>query len=297
VPSRFSASQPALEVRDPTIGPEEPIDSGSVLAMRDESADGLLTELNEKRRRRRFTPVVGLAVIIGIASLWGSLAPLGQGALLVVAAIAVLATYQVDALRKSTVVMYDLDADATASYQRLVDAVCAIGQANRLWHISSRFTVLDRKYHAGAQSEIKREPTTISLGSAPFVKCNIEVPKVGVGSQMLYFFPDRLLVSDSASVGAVPYSALTVLQKRERFIEAEAVPADARVADRTWKYVNKNGGPDRRFRGNRELPICEYETLYFQSSTGLNELLQASRPGVGDALLRFLHDEGHRPTG
>jgi hypothetical protein len=44
--------------------------------------------------------------------------------------------------------------------------------------------------------------------------------------------------------------------------------------------VNKSGGPDRRFRDNRELPVCAYEEIRLQSATGLNEVLQVSRTGV-----------------
>jgi hypothetical protein len=50
--------------------------------------------------------------------------------------------------------------------------------------------------------------------------------------------------------------------------------------DKTWRYVNKNGGPDRRFKDNRELPIALYEEVTFSSHTGLNEVVQVSRIGI-----------------
>jgi hypothetical protein len=48
--------------------------------------------------------------------------------------------------------------------------------------------------------------------------------------------------------------------------------------------VNKKGGPDKRFKDNRELPIVLYEDVHLSSATGLNELLQVSRCGAGEAL-------------
>ncbi|WP_462388382.1 hypothetical protein [Acidovorax sp. Q11] len=65
--------------------------------------------------------------------------------------------------------------------------------------------------------------------------------------------------------------ALAVLTgKSIRFIEDGSPPRDAQVIDRTWRYVNKKGGPDKRFKNNRELPVCLYDELQLSSSTGLN---------------------------
>jgi hypothetical protein len=260
--------------------------------MRDDSAAGLLAELNEKRSRWRLTPILAVLAIIGAALLWRSLPLAGQVAVVVFASAALLAVHQVDVLRKSTVVIYDLDSDAAASYQQLIDAIGAVGEANRVWHVPSQAQVFDRKYHAGAESQIRRTETGVTLGSAPFLKCNLDVSRLGVGVQTLYFFPDRLLVFDSSSIGAVAYEHLTVEQQRVQFIEESGVPSDSRVVGRTWRYMNKRGGPDRRFKDNRELPICEYEALHFRSTSGLNELLHASKVGVGDALIRYLTTRG-----
>lgn len=61
-------------------------------------------------------------------------------------------------------------------------------------------------------------------------------------------------------------------------IEHESVPTDAPVVGSTWQYVNKSGGPDRRFNNNRQLPILQYGELHLTSSTGLNEVIQVSNP-------------------
>jgi uncharacterized tellurite resistance protein B-like protein len=65
------------------------------------------------------------------------------------------------------------------------------------------------------------------------------------------------------------------------------------VVDHTWQYVNKSGGPDRRFNNNRQIPICLYEELWLSSPTGLNEVIQISRTGIGEhanAALQALAD-------
>jgi len=131
---------------------------------------------------------------------------------------------------------------------------------------------------------VKRRQVGLTTGAPPFVKTNVEVPLVPVGRQVLAFMPDRLLVFDSAAVGAVRYSDLTLDVAESQFVEDEAVPQDATVVGKTWRYVNKKGGPDRRFKDNRETPICAYEQIRLSSTTGLNEVIQVSRRGAGSAM-------------
>ena len=61
-----------------------------------------------------------------------------------------------------------------------------------------------------------------------------------------------------------------------RFIESEKSSCDASVVGSTWKYVNKSGGPDKRFKDNRELPICLYGEIELKSASGLNTILMFS---------------------
>lgn len=58
---------------------------------------------------------------------------------------------------------------------------------------------------------------------------------------------------------------------------ASASGISASVVRRLWKYPNKNGGPDRRFADNRQLPICLYKSIHLTSPTCLDELSQVSK--------------------
>lgn len=99
---------------------------------------------------------------------------------------------------------------------------------------------------------------------------------------MLYLFPDRVLVYESGKVGTVGYDQLHIAVTQSKFIEDRA-PSNARVVDRTGRYVNKKGGPDRRFSNNSELPVCLYDEIHFGSPTGLNEIIQLSRCGIAES--------------
>ena len=283
-----------------TLGVEREIESGGVGDMWDETSASLLSELDEKKRRIRVGPVILVASCLALVAAYFKLSAHDQIIFGVAALTFTLLAYFVDQLRKTTVIMYDFDEHALTSYERLWSAVNSVGVAERLWHIPTTADVLNKKYHAGASEVITRVPTSVRSRPMPYVRCNIEVASIAVGRQTLYFLPDRLLVFEAESVGAISYASLGVSRSTTRFIESDRVPGDSNVVGRTWRYVNKRGGPDRRFRDNREIPICEYEEIHFTSRTGLNELLQASQVGAAKDLVRHISSEHHaasrRPT-
>lgn len=55
------------------------------------------------------------------------------------------------------------------------------------------------------------------------------------------------------------------------------MPKDSNVIDYTWEYLNKSGGPDKRFQNNRKLPICKYGEMELKSDYGLNTIIMFSK--------------------
>lgn len=286
-------SSPASFSSPPTptsLGPIVDIESGSVIEMVDGSSAELLSELNEKRKKVRFLPLIIVLGVVALILLSSADAAPWLIALSVVVFVGLcwIASMQ-DALRKTTVIFYNLEPDVERVYQSLHDAFGQLRSCGRAWHIEARGDVRDRKYHAGAGAVVKRKQLVLKTGQQPpLVKTNVEVPLIPVGKQTLAFMPDRLLVFEGAAVGAIGYRDLTMEQAENRFVEDETVAADATVVGKTWQYVNKNGGPDRRFKNNRELPICVYDQLRFSSSSGLNEIIQLSRKGAAGSFATAL---------
>ncbi|MCW3797227.1 hypothetical protein OMW55_05315 [Sphingomonas sp. BN140010] len=122
------------------------------------------------------------------------------------------------------------------------------------------------------------------------MKSNVTPPAIAAGKQWLFFLPDVLLIGQDGKFGAVAYSDLITSFQDSRFIEEGTVPHDAKVVGSTWRYVNKNGGPDRRFNNNVEIPICLYEVLHLSSPSGLNELLEFSRTGVSAPFIAAIRE-------
>lgn len=268
-----------------TVGPMQEIESASVLEMVDSSSAELLEEINAKQKKTRLFPMaLGLGLVISIALIGYGVPGWLVIVWLVLASLGAFAAWYRDQLAKSVVILYDFDAALEEAYGGIHDAFKALSDCAKVWHIEATGQIRDRKYHAGANTAVSRQRISSSDRRLPFIKTNIEVPIVPAGKQKLAFMPDRLLVFEKNAVGAVPYKKLKIKTSETRFVEEEGVPADSKVVDHTWQYVNKRGGPDRRFKDNRQLPIALYEQLHLQSESGLNEMFQLSKVGVGSEL-------------
>jgi hypothetical protein len=259
----------------------EEIESASAVQIVDSSSEELLGEIRAKRRKMPLMPFVLVAaiVLLFIAAGWGSGGFLFA---LVLSVAAMIAARYRDKVAKTVVILYELDPYAQEAFRRFQEWAVTLASVRCAWHIAASGRVHDRKYHAGASSLVQRNATTIRTAEPPGVRTNVPVLSIGVGRQTLYFLPDRLLVYDSGGVGAIAYSTLEISAEGQQFIEKGPVPADATVVGRTWRYVNKSGGPDRRFNNNPQLPICLYDELWLRSASGLNEIVQLSRSGIGE---------------
>lgn len=286
-PLPAAGRHPTTPTRSPsdTVGPMREIESRSALEMTDSSAEELISEIGAKLRKLKFLPIsigaTGAAIVVLVmigAPSWAYVAAL------VASVVASVAARYRDEIATSVVLLYDFDKPLEQAYSDLHTAFDGIDKAAVAWHIPSTGDVLDRKYHAGASQVVTRHRIRPRKGQPKPLKTNIDVPLLDAGKQVLALMPERLLVFESKAVGAVSYSDLTLEVSSSRFIEEERVPKDSEVVDHTWRYVNKKGGPDRRFKDNPRGLIALYETIRSQSNSGLNEQFQISKVGTGKLL-------------
>ncbi len=267
---------PADDLYHPTVHMVE-VESSDVLQMADSRFQTVLDDLNGRAAQTRLTWVGAAAGII----VW---AVSGFGAVDFVVALAILAVCAyMDSYRRASVVFYDLDGAAHDAYLQLVGAFETLAGCAGRWHVAAGGAVRDLdtwKRNAGAAHLVRKSATALEFRLPGVMKSNITPPAVQVGKQWLHFMPDVVLVAQDSRFGAVAYEDLDISHQYSRFVEDGAVPRDAKVIDRTWRFVNKNGGPDRRFNDNRQIPICLYEAVHLKSGSGLNELVEFSRTDV-----------------
>jgi len=191
-----------------------------------------------------------------------------------------------DVLEGTVLLQFD---DPSDSYKNLQRAIAQVGLSERVWRVETEEVHGDWKRHAGATASVERSLSIPFRGQLPRVKTNVDLPVFPAGRQRLYFLPNQILVVEGSNVGAVDYDdfRMTLLQD-VRFSESDQPPSEAERLGTTWQYVNRSGGPDRRFSSNREIPIMRYAQFEFRSGAGLHLLYLCSKVDSPPALANAL---------
>lgn len=198
---------------------------------------------------------------------------------------------RLDVKRKTLEIYYTLDEEVDALYQKFLEYFREFSFSKKIWQKLHAEGVADTKYHAGASQLISRigvKGISYNMLPSPFLKTNVSVPCITLRATQLYFFPERLIIKRGNKFGATFYKNIQITSSNVRFIEEESLPTDTNVIDYTWKYLNKSGGPDKRFNDNRRIPICLYTDYTFQSDNGLYEVITTSKVGAMDNFAGFL---------
>ncbi|WP_297370651.1 hypothetical protein [Acidocella sp.] len=281
------------------------VTSGDVLGMRDSSVIELVDDLNAKQARIPLGPLLGLGTAgFGILAMLAgggqeTVAPMvGAVALLSALPAWALGAWLDQSLRRS-VLFYNLDGEASAKFERVTKEFDALKACRGRWHIEAGGKVTDLatwKRNAGAGHLVNRKNARLGYNLPKVLRSNITPPALGLGRRTFYFFPEVVLVQDGKRFGAVGYGDLEIKYQQSRFIEDGQPPGDAQVVDHTWQHPNKSGGPDRRFKSNRRLPICLYDVMHLSSRSGVNELAEFSQIGIVQRFVATLRDLPKRPA-
>jgi len=186
---------------------------------------------------------------------------------------------------------YEMDEQFKQVYEQFSKHFATFSRSARIWQYLNTQQNIDFKRHGGAGNLIKRvgvQGISDNRAPLPHFTTNVSIPCLRLTNLEFYFLPERLLVKRGNTFAAVFYKNLKITSSITRFIEEEGVPGDAIVVGQTWKYVNKNGGPDRRFNDNRQIPICMYSEYTLTSDTGLYEVITTSKQGAMDGFAGFL---------
>jgi hypothetical protein len=198
---------------------------------------------------------------------------------------------RVDKNRFQMELHYQMDEQFKQVYEQFSAHFTSFSNSARIWQYLNARQSYDYKRTGGAGKLIKRAAVMgVSTNQPPLPHfiTNVSVPCLQLSNLSLYFLPERLLIKRGRTFAAVFYKNLNIDGSTTRFIEDESVPRDAQIIDQTWRYVNKSGGPDRRFNNNRQIPICAYSEYTIKSDTGIYEILTTSKKGAMDAFAGYL---------
>lgn len=172
-----------------------------------------------------------------------------------------------------------LDGDTQALFKTAEEAFEKVLGANRIWDTTSSVAVDRVRERSTASAAITRAGVRFDRAGLPVLKSSHRPFHLGnANGPELFIYPAFILSRDSRSkkIGLIGYQDLEFAFADTRFVETESCPPDSEREGYTWKKVNKNGSPDRRFKDNYQIPIMVYGELALQSESGLNERFMVS---------------------
>lgn len=173
-------------------------------------------------------------------------------------------------------VEYEFDEYGTRRIQMLDQAMLELMNNRSVWQIVTKVANSSVKTNAGASSSVNRKLVKFIKRKPYFLKTDATCYNIKLQNDNIFILPDRIIVKGKKGWGAIEYAELDITVASQIFIEHRAVPKEAEIVGYTWQYVNKNGGPDKRYKNNRQLPKCNYGALFITSGNALNILLHIS---------------------
>lgn len=247
-------------------------------ALAHDSRKELLNTLNNSYKNFRLDCLVNIIFFILAVWVFNENSIEGSIVTIMVGLIAIY-TSRWESKRRTVTIEYDFEDKGDEQFKRIISAFNNLASNRNLWSLIDSRNIggtHESKLNAGAGNIINRSNAQIGEGKPPWVNTNINVPVMKARGQSLYMMPDGILVYDQNGVGFVAYGDVRVTVSTTRFIE-ERPPSDATIVDNTWKHPNKNGGPDKRFKTNYKIPICQYGNLKIESNSGLLLYLMTSK--------------------
>lgn len=174
------------------------------------------------------------------------------------------------AKNKLNSIQYDVDLELSEEEKRAYEEFCQkfeiLLTSDKVWRINSSERTTQIK--SSAQYSVTRTLTSVGVGVFNYIKSQYDVPIINNGIVQLYFYPKYLIAAtSSSSFSVIPYSSVSLTGLRRCFNEEETLPIDSKHLGYTWKYVNKSGGPDKRFANNKQIPVMEYGDLSIEYET------------------------------
>ncbi|MCL2074406.1 MAG: DUF4236 domain-containing protein [Marinilabiliaceae bacterium] len=155
----------------------------------------------------------------------------------------------------------DLDDVEKGQYSILCENFEKILSCKKIWLIT--FSIRNTELKSSAASTVERKEIGFDVGVFNYIKSSFDIPMLrDLSGNIYYIYPRYIIKAKSfTNFEVFPIDTISFRFSKQRFIEDSVLPEDSVAVDYTYQYVNKNGGPDKRFSYNPRLPIVEYGKL------------------------------------
>lgn len=184
------------------------------------------------------------------------------------------------------------DGEAHVGYGALVRAYDALTRCHIAWDITSDRQVNRAAERSAASVAVDRKPVKLEYGTNELLRFEgraLRFPNAN-GEDLLIYPGMMLLARPDGAFAIIDLREVKLSAVGQKFIEDGAIPPDSIDAGFAWLKSNKDGTPDRRFNGNRQIPVRVYGEIAFKSKSGLNELYQFSNPAAANEFGLAFHN-------
>lgn len=172
--------------------------------------------------------------------------------------------------RKRVSVIFCFDDETAKTNHDLFDSMFDLLSNNeRVYECAKTYHNTNTKYTSGASKTITTHNMTFKKTTPPFMKTDMLCFKMETMFKELLFLPNGILINTPFSLYFLNMKDVNIKWDTTVFIE-DSTPRDSECVGTTWQYVNKSGGPDRRFNNNKQLYRNRYGEVNFFISGALD---------------------------
>ncbi|MCQ2581796.1 MAG: DUF4236 domain-containing protein [Alphaproteobacteria bacterium] len=173
---------------------------------------------------------------------------------------------------KRVIVTFCFDDETAKENHKIFESMFELLSNNeRIYECAKTYHNSNTKYTSGASTTITTHRMTLKKTKPLFMKTNMLCFKMKTTFKELLFLPNGILINTPFSLYFLNMKDIAINWKTTIFIE-DFTPRDSECVRTTWRYVNKKGGPDKRFNNNTQL----YENRYGEVSFIIPEALDLS---------------------
>lgn len=159
------------------------------------------------------------------------------------------------------------------SWLNCLDTFEALMRSEKTWDVTYAEAIDRAKMRTIAQTAIKRTVLTYVQRDIKIIRSDVQpifIPNAN-GPDLFVYPTFLVLFKDRQRFGIFDLKEVKASLTSTNYHEEERVPRDGQVVGHTWKKANKNGTPDKRFKGNYQIPIVRYGALVLATQDGLQE--------------------------
>ena len=159
-------------------------------------------------------------------------------------------------------VQLDVDKDLNDvekwQYSALCESFEKILSCKKIWLIASFARNTGLK--SSVETTVERKEMNFDTGVFNYIKSSFNIPMLRDLSGNIYYLYPRYIIKTQLFMNfeVFPIDTVDFKYSKQRFVEDKIFPEDSYAIDYTYKYVNKNGDPDKRYSYNPRCPIVEY---------------------------------------